>query len=201
MDGQKHPDSQPPHSKEIEVWGMGGGGAVLPRVWDSAPFLAEEKVVGPLTNFGWDTRPWTHSLRRARGEATRKLSASLSYPQCPCVTAAGRAVCRPAPQLRRPSLYPRPLLSGSLTEAPHRGPHHSGTWVGEGTPFQGRMPHCHLSWKEEYSDSPLFLHRRPGEGGRTPVRPSLESWEPLKKGQRSHVPTLLLHKQPTLAGA
>lgn len=67
MDGQKHPDSQPPHSKEIEVWGMRGvgGDAVLPRVWDGAPFLAEEKVVGPLTNFGWDTRPWTRSLRRA----------------------------------------------------------------------------------------------------------------------------------------
>lgn len=32
------------------------------------------------------------------------------------------------------------------------------------------------------------------------MRPSLESWEELKKGQRTRGPTLLLSKQPALAG-
>lgn len=53
-DGQKHPDSQPPHSKETEVWGMGWGDSSVQGLGegDSAPFPAKGKVVGPLTKCG-----------------------------------------------------------------------------------------------------------------------------------------------------
>lgn len=61
----------------------------------------------------------------------------------------------------------------------------------EGKQFQGLMPHCKTSWKEEYPDPPLLLLRRAGGGG-TPVRPS---WESVKRGQGSPEPTLLLGRQ------
>lgn len=122
-----------------------------------------------------------------------ELSASLSYQSLPVPPQWEGAVCQPAPQLWRPSLSPVPCCQISHRSAAQKSPPHWKRAV--------RVPPCNPSWKEESSDSPLFLHRRPGEGGRTPVRPSSESWEELKKGQRSRVPTPLLSKQPTLAGA
>lgn len=43
IDGQKHPNSQPPHSKEIGLWG-GGRDSLCPgsERGDSARFLAED---------------------------------------------------------------------------------------------------------------------------------------------------------------
>lgn len=79
--------------------------------------------------------------------------------------------------------------SRHLAEAPGlhvlRGsPHQNGKWVREGEQFQGCMSQCNPSWKEEYPDSPLFLLRRPREGG-GPARPSWESWEEAKRSTGS----------------
>lgn len=86
-----------------------------------------------------------------------ELSASLSYPESPCAPAVGRAACQPAPQLWRPSLSPVPCCQISHRSAAQKSPPHWKRGV--------RVPPCNLSWKEESSDSPLFLHRRPGREG------------------------------------
>lgn len=132
-----------------------------------------------------------------RGKATMQLSASL-LPSLPVPPQRGGAVCQPAPQLWRPG-SPRPCCQ-DLSEVPRRPSaqrsraERSRSQVWEDEPIQGPVPHCHPAWKEG-SSTLLFPHSRPGREGTPAGGPSLESWEELKKGQRSRAPTPLLSEQ------